>query len=65
MGTNWAQEVPSEHEEELLYSEGDRAVEQAAQRCCGVSFSRDIQNQPGRGRAQPALGESALAGGVD
>jgi len=26
-----AQEVPAEHEEELLHSEGDRALEQAAQ----------------------------------
>ena len=30
-----AQEVPAEHEEELLYSEGDGALEQAAQGGCG------------------------------
>jgi len=30
----------------LLYCEGDRAPEQAAQRACGV-FSGDIQNLPG------------------
>ena len=36
-----AQEVPSEHEEELP-SEGDGALEQVAQWGCGVSFSGDI-----------------------
>ena len=33
-----AEEVPSEHEEELLHSESDGALERAAQRGCGVSF---------------------------
>jgi len=58
-----AEEVLSEHEEELLHSEGDRALEQAAQGCCGVSFSGDIQDPPGHGAVQPALGDPALAGG--
>jgi len=60
-----AQEVPSESEEELLHSEGDGALEQAAQGGCGVSFSGDIQDPPGRGPVQPAVGDPALAGGVD
>ena len=55
-----AQEVPSEHEEELLPSEGDGALEQSAQRGCGVSFSGDIQDPP----VQPAVGDPASAGGV-
>jgi len=42
-----AQEVPAEHEEELLQPENDGALEQAAQGCCGFSFSGDVQNPPG------------------
>jgi len=65
----WAQteamEVPSEHEEELLPSEGDRALEQAAQGGCGVSFSGDIKGPPGQGPVQPAVGDPASAGGLD
>jgi len=56
---------PSEHEEELLHSEGDAALEQAAQGGCGVSFSGDIQDLPGQGPVQPAVGDPALAGGLD
>ena len=50
-------------EEELLPSEGDRALAQAAQGGCGVSFSGDTQDPPGHGPVQPALGDPALAGG--
>ena len=60
-----AQEVPSEHEEELLPSEGDGAVEQAAQGGCGFSFSGEIQDPSGQGPVQPAVGDPALAGELD
>ena len=59
-----AQEVLSEHGEELP-SEGDGALEQAAQGGCRVSFSGDIQDPPGQGPVQPALGDPASAGGLD
>ena len=58
-----AEEAPAEHEEELLPSEGDGALAQAAQGGCGVSFSGDIPDPPGRGAVQPAVGDPALAGG--
>jgi len=44
---------------------GDGAVEQAAQGGCGASFSGDIQDLPGQGPVQPALGDPGLAGGLD
>jgi len=40
-------------------------VEQAAQGGCGVSFSGDIEDSPGRGAVQPAVGDPASAGGLD
>jgi len=60
-----AEEVPPEHEEELLPSEGDGALAQAAKGGCEVSFSGDIQDPPGCGPVQPALGDRASAGGLD
>lgn len=59
------QGIPSEHEEKLPYFEGVRALKQAAQRGCGDSFSRDIQNPPGCIPVQPALGEPSLAEALD
>jgi len=58
-----AEEVPAEREEELLPSEGDGALEQAAQGGGGVSFSGDIQEPPGQGPVQPAVGDPV--GGLD
>ena len=49
----------------LLPSEVDRALEQAAQGGCGVSFSGDIQDPPGQGPVQPTVGDSASAEGLD
>ena len=52
-------------EEELLPSEGDGALAQAAQGGCGVSFSGDIQDPPGQGPLQPVVGGPASAEGLD
>ena len=41
----------------------DGELAQAAQGGCGVSFSGDIPDPPGRGAVQPALGDPAWAGG--
>jgi len=60
-----AEEVPPEPKEELLHCMSDRALEQAAQGGCGVSSSGDIQDPPGQGPVQPALGDLASAGGLD
>jgi len=49
------QEVPPEHEKELLSCEGGRALEQAAQRAGGISFA-DVQVLPGCLPVQPAVG---------
>ena len=48
----------------VVKGKGDGALEQAAQGGCGVSFSGDIQDPPGQGPVQPAVGDPALAGGV-
>ena len=55
----------AERSHELLPSEGDGALAQAAQGGCGVSFSGDIPDPPGQGPLQPAVGDPAWAGGLD
>ena len=50
---------------ELLPSEGDGALEQAAQGGCGVSFSGDILDLPGQSPVQPAVGDPGSARGLD
>ena len=56
-----AEEGPAEHEEDLLPSEGDGALEQVAQRGCGFCCSGDIQDSPQQGPVQPALGDNYSA----
>jgi len=46
-------------------TEGDGALEQAAQGGCEFSFSGDIQDPPGQGPVQPAVGDPASTGGLD
>lgn len=53
-------EASYKHEEEFLYCEGDRALDQAAQKGDGVSFCGDIPNTPGCFPVEP----TALAGGL-
>jgi len=47
----------------FLHSEGEGALEQAAQGGGGVSFSGDIQDPSGQGPLQPTVGDPASAGG--
>ncbi|KAJ7412564.1 hypothetical protein WISP_95664 [Willisornis vidua] len=53
-----AQEFPPEHEKEL-HSEDDQALEQVAQRGCGVSLPGDIQKLSGHNLEYLSLGDFA------
>ena len=56
----------SSAERDLCVLVDDRlTMEQAAQGGCGVSFSGDIQDPPGQGPVQPAVGDPVLAGRLD
>ena len=48
-----------------FFTEGDGALEQAAQGGGGVSFSGDIQDPPRHSPVQPAVGDPTSAGGLD
>lgn len=55
-GQNDAQEVPPGHEEELLYGADDHALEQIAQRGCGVSLTGNTQAPSGHNPVPYVLG---------
>jgi len=50
------EEIPYQDNEKILYFKSDRVLEQAAQRGCSISFSRDTQNLPECFPVQPTLG---------
>ena len=64
MSKNWNTASPNKRAEELIYCEGDRALQQTAQTGCRVSFSGDIQDLPGCSPPQPTVGNLLLAGGA-
>lgn len=53
--------VSPQHEEELLYAEGGRALEQAAREGCGVPLSADIPNPLGTRSCATCSGWPCLA----
>jgi len=48
---------------EVLYCEGDEALEQVAQRSCGCPLPGSVQGQAGWGFEQPGLVEGVPAHG--
>jgi len=65
MSTTETQEVLPEPNEALFHCEGDQAMEQVAQRGCGLCIFGDIQRPPGHSPGQAALGGPACAERVD
>lgn len=61
------QKIPSDCEERLLHLGGYRVILRVTEhldtlpRSCEVSFSKDVQNQPGCDPVQPAVHDPALA----
>lgn len=49
----------------FFHCEGDQALEQVAQRGCRISILRDIQETPGHGPGQWALGGPAGVGPLE
>ena len=50
-------EIYIRQKKEILYSEGDEALAQVAQRSCGCPLPGRVQGQVGRGSEQPGLVE--------
>jgi len=57
------QEISAAYTKEVLHSEGDGALEQAAKAGSVVSFSGDIEDSPGHLPVQPAVGSLLCKGG--
>ncbi|XP_067150701.1 LOW QUALITY PROTEIN: muscular LMNA-interacting protein [Apteryx mantelli] len=58
-GTTETQEISPEHKKTLLHCEGDRTLEQVAQRGCRISILGDIKDPAERDPVQCALGDPA------
>lgn len=69
MGAGWnipiTPPVPCQYETKLLHGEARRTLEQADHGSCGVPFSGDIHNLPGRAPVRRDLSLPAPAAGTD
>ena len=63
-GHRLKREIPLKYANQLFYCEGDRTLEQIAQRDCEVSLRGDTQNPTRHSPEQPALVDPALSNGV-